>query len=32
MLDVWWGSFGLGDIYLWRTYERDWSQPPAKVE
>jgi FecR-like protein len=27
MLDAWWSSFGFGDIYLWRTYERDWSQP-----
>jgi hypothetical protein len=27
MLDTWWSSFGFGDIYLWRTYERDWSQP-----
>jgi hypothetical protein len=26
MLDAWWSSFGFGDIYLWRTYERDWSQ------
>src|SRR5437899_9076979 len=27
MLDNWWSSFGFGDIHLWRTYERDWSQP-----
>jgi len=27
MLDAWWSSFGFGDIYVWRTYERDWSQP-----
>jgi len=26
MLDAWWSSFGFGDIYLWRTYERDWTQ------
>jgi hypothetical protein len=26
MLDNWWTSFGFGDIHLWRTYERDWSQ------
>ncbi len=26
-LDLWWNSLGFGDIYLWRTYERDWSQP-----
>jgi hypothetical protein len=32
MLDNWWSSFGFGDIHLWRTYERDWSQhrPDAK--
>src|ERR1700731_2030120 len=29
MLDAWWSSFGFGDIYLWRTYERDWSQPSS---
>jgi hypothetical protein len=29
MLDTWWTSFGFGDIHLWRTYERDWSQRPA---
>ncbi len=29
MLDAWWSSFGFGDIHLWRTYERDWSQPSA---
>src|SRR5258708_21973845 len=28
MLDAWWSSFGFGDIHLWRTYERDWSQRP----
>jgi len=28
MLDVWWNSLGFGDIYLWRTYEHDWSQRP----
>ena len=27
MLDAWWSSFGFGDIHLWRTYEREWSQP-----
>lgn len=26
MLDAWWGSLGLGDISLWRTWERSWSQ------
>ena len=29
MLDSWWNSLGFGDIYLWRTYERDWSQRPS---
>jgi len=26
MLDAWWNSLGFGDVYLWRTYERDWSK------
>ena len=30
MLDAWWSSFGFGDIHLWRTYERDWSQERPK--
>ena len=29
MFDAWWSSFGFGDIYLWHTYERDWSQPSS---
>ena len=30
MLDTWWNSLGFGDVSLWRTFERDWSQrPPA---
>jgi len=32
MLDAWWNSLGFGDIYLWRTYERDWSQPSHDVK
>ncbi len=32
MLDTWWDSLGFGDIYLWRTYERDWSQRPAAAK
>jgi hypothetical protein len=32
MLDAWWSSFGFGDIYLWRTYERDWSQPSPNAK
>jgi ferric-dicitrate binding protein FerR (iron transport regulator) len=26
MLDSWWNSFGYGDVTLWRTFERDWTQ------
>jgi len=26
MLDSWWNSFGYGDVYLWRMYERSWSE------
>src|SRR5467141_1610701 len=29
MLDSWWNSLGFGDIYLWRTYEHDWSHRPS---
>jgi hypothetical protein len=32
MLDAWWNSLGFGDIYLWRTYERDWSQHPPDAK
>jgi hypothetical protein len=32
MLDAWWNSLGFGDIYLWRTYERDWSQRPPDAK
>ena len=30
MLDSWWSALGYGDISLWRTWERSWSQnvPP----
>ncbi|HKN76334.1 MAG TPA: FecR domain-containing protein [Candidatus Acidoferrum sp.] len=28
MLDLWWNQLGLGDVSLWRTWERSWS--PAK--
>jgi len=24
MMDLWWNSLGFGDVYLWRTYEREW--------
>ncbi len=26
MLDIWWNQLGLGDVSLWRTFERSWSQ------
>lgn len=29
MLDAWWNHLGLGDVSLWRTWERSWS--PAKT-
>ncbi|MGC2231395.1 MAG: FecR domain-containing protein [Candidatus Acidiferrum sp.] len=29
MLDLWWNRLGLGDVSLWRTWERSWS--PAKT-
>ena len=32
MLDAWWNSFGYGDVSLWRTYERDWSQRPPNAK
>jgi hypothetical protein len=32
MLEACWSSFGFGDIYLSRTYERDWSQNPPKAK
>jgi hypothetical protein len=31
MLDLWWNELGLGDISVWRHWERGWSQPgPVK--
>jgi hypothetical protein len=29
MLDLWWNQLGLGDVSLWRIWERSWS--PAKT-
>jgi hypothetical protein len=29
MMDSWWNRLGLGDVSLWRTWERSWS--PAKT-
>jgi len=28
-LDLWWNEFGLGDISLWRHWERSWSERSA---
>jgi len=32
MLDAWWDSLGYGEVFVWRTYEHNWSQaqPDAK--
>lgn len=27
MLDIWWNELGLGDVSLWRTFERSWPEP-----
>jgi hypothetical protein len=29
MLDLWWNQLGLGDVSLWRTFERSWSESNA---
>jgi hypothetical protein len=29
MLDLWWNQLDLGDVSLWRTWERSWSQDRA---
>jgi hypothetical protein len=30
MLDAWWNALGLGDISLWRTWERSWAEVKVK--
>lgn len=30
MLDLWWNALDLGDVSLWRTWERSWSTEKAK--
>src|SRR5262249_53373398 len=30
MLDLWWNEFGLGDVDLWRRWERNWSEQSRK--
>jgi hypothetical protein len=30
MLDLWWNQLDLGEISLWRTWERSWSPTPNK--
>ena len=32
MLDSWWNSLGYGDVYLWRTFEHDWSEHPPTAK
>ncbi len=32
MLDAWWSKLGYGDVSLWRTFERSWSQTEPRVE
>jgi hypothetical protein len=31
MLDSWWNELGLGDVSLWRTWERSWSASDHKL-
>jgi hypothetical protein len=30
MLDMWWNQLGLGDVSLWRTFERSWPETNQK--
>jgi len=30
MLDMWWNELGLGDVSLWRTFERSWPEKNHK--
>lgn len=32
MLDAWWDSLGYGEVFVWRTYERSWSQPQSETK
>jgi len=32
MLDAWWNQLDLGDISLWRHWERSWSPPPNPAQ
>ena len=32
MLDRWWNAFGLGDISLWRHWERSWSEAGQNIK
>lgn len=32
MLDLWWNEFGLGDVDLWRHWERNWSELNKKKQ
>lgn len=32
MLDSWWNSLGFGDVYLWHTFEQNWSDRPPTAK
>src|SRR5438093_5352438 len=32
MLDSWWNSLGFGDVFVWRTFEHNWSDPPLNAK
>lgn len=32
MLDAWWAKLGYGDISLWRTWERSWTEPQSGAD
>ncbi|PYT53386.1 MAG: hypothetical protein DMG43_09100 [Acidobacteria bacterium] len=32
MLDSWWNALGFGDVFVWRTFEHNWSDPPPKAK
>jgi hypothetical protein len=32
MLDLWWNQLDLGDVSLWRTWERSWSQAKTNAK
>jgi hypothetical protein len=32
MLDAWWSQLGYGDVSLWRTFERSWSETEPRAK